>query len=209
MRGGEGAAGERPAFGSWWVPVTCGGCGRMGRICVPCETCRAEMSPASPGSAAVFAYDGPMIGVMRALKSEGNRAAVGWLADLLATRVGAADVVTWVPTSPRRERERGYDQAALLAKAVGRRLDVPVRRTLRRATASHQTGRTRVERLADPPSFVATRPLFGSILLVDDVVTTGATLRSATAALVVAGAAEVCALAVAATPAGGAKRPGR
>jgi competence protein ComFC len=111
------------------------------------------------------------------------------------------DVVTWAPTSDRRRRRRGYDQAELLANGVARQLRVPSRRLLRRDGERSQTGRSRVERLVDAPRFHArpTRePL--RILVVDDVVTTGSTLRSARRALLAAGHREVTLVALGSTP---------
>ena len=87
----------------------------------------------------------------------------------------------------------------MLARAVAWRLGVPCRRLLRRTDGPPQTGRTRAERL-EGPAFVARRRVKGAVLLVDDVVTTGATLRAADAALRAAGAETVHCIAAAATP---------
>jgi len=121
------------------------------------------------------------------------------------------DVVTWAPTSDRRRRNRGYDQAELLANGVARQLRVPSRRLLRRDGERSQTGRNRVERLRNGPSFRA-RPFREPlrILVVDDVVTTGSTLRSAGTALLAAGHREVTLVALGSTPiAGAGSRVGR
>lgn len=111
------------------------------------------------------------------------------------------DVVTWAPTTRARVAQRGFDQAELLARAVARELGVPCRRLLYRAHGPAQTGRGRVDRLAAPG--FRPRPVVRScrVLLVDDVVTTGATLAAAADALRGAGASEVRVVAVAATPA--------
>jgi predicted amidophosphoribosyltransferase len=115
---------------------------------------------------------------------------------------GAVDVVTWAPTAPGRRRARGYDQAEVLARAVARALGVPARGLLRRTDrAGPQTGRRRAERLARAPTFaVAARRVPARVLVVDDVVTTGATLHAACSALVAGGAESVRAVAAAATP---------
>src|SRR5688500_19582640 len=88
------------------------------------------------------------------------------------------DVVTWPPTTPRRRRERGFDQAALLAAVVARRLGRPCRPLLERAAGSAQTGRSAAARRAGP-GFVAARRVRGRILLVDVVATAGASLAAA------------------------------
>lgn len=111
----------------------------------------------------------------------------------------ACQLVTWAPTSDRRARERGFDQAQLIAERVAAELDLPVARLLVRETGPHQTGSTRQQRLGRP----AFRPVAvapANLLLVDDVVTTGGTMVAACAALRAAGAEQVIGLAVARTP---------
>lgn len=148
-----------------------------------------------------------------ALKYRNRRAVARHLARLMVRRLRLADVpihvVSWAPTSRARVMQRGFDQAELLARAVARELGVPCRRLLYRAHGAPQTGRSRAERL-DAPQFRsrrAARPL--SVLLVDDVVTTGATLLAAREALLDAGVAEVHLVAAAATPAQAGARPTR
>jgi predicted amidophosphoribosyltransferase len=98
------------------------------------------------------------------------------------------DVVTWAPTTVSHQHERGMDHAELIARHVGVLLALPVKRLLRRVNAISQTGLDRDERLVTP-EFVA-RPLRRqrNVLVIDDVVTTGATFRAATQALVSVGA---------------------
>jgi predicted amidophosphoribosyltransferase len=113
------------------------------------------------------------------------------------------DVVTWAPTSDARRRSRGFDQGELVARHVARQLGVPCRRLLARSGPSiSQTGRSRIERL-NGPEFVARPGLEGCrVIVVDDVVTTGATMRAAAAALRHAGASEPRLYAIASTPGG-------
>jgi predicted amidophosphoribosyltransferase len=141
--------------------------------------------------------------LLHSLKYRNGRAVAGALGSAMAALVGPGevDVVTWAPTAPARRRARGYDQAEVLARAVARQLGVPHRRLLRRADRTGpQTGRSRVERLARAPTFAAARAVTGRVLVVDDVVTTGATLHAATQALLAGGATSVLAVAAAATP---------
>jgi len=107
------------------------------------------------------------------------------------------DAVTWVPLSPRRRAERGFDQARALAEVVARRLDVPALGLLARDADDRatQARRDRAGRLVamEGRFRVRTAPR-GSVLLVDDVLTTGATASACAAALVHGGADRVCVL---------------
>lgn len=171
-----------------------------------CASCWSAALPA-PGSApvpAAVAFVGAGRRLVLALKYGNGRRLARPLARQVAELVepGCVDLVTWAPTSAGRLRRRGYDQAELLARAVARELGVPCRRLLRRSgRAVHQTGRDRAARTADPPTFVARRLWTAPrVLVVDDVVTTGATLRAARHALERAGCRSVLAVAGAATP---------
>jgi predicted amidophosphoribosyltransferase len=158
--------------------------------------------------AACFAYAGAARALLLALKYRNRRDALDACASAVARLAPAVDVVTWAPTVPRRARERGFDQAELLARAVARQLGVPARRLLRRESATAQTGRSAAARRGGPQ--FRCRPVrgepLGRVLLVDDIGTTGATLAGAAAALRAAGAAEVHARTVAWTPPRGAHR---
>jgi predicted amidophosphoribosyltransferase len=107
----------------------------------------------------------------------------------------AADAVTWVPLASRRRAERGFDQAHVLARALARELDLPAARFVRRTKPTlPQSRRTRDDRLhAMAGAFVHIpgKPAPERLLLVDDVLTTGATASACAAALVDAGAREV------------------
>lgn len=157
--------------------------------------------------AAVARYEADVGEAIRALKYRGRTRVARVLADALApfvrqTLAGAGDVpwvVTWAPTSERRRRDRGYDQAELLARHLAASVGLRHRRMLRRISRGHQTGSRREERLTGP-TFVSRPRVAGAVIVVDDVTTTGATLRAAAGALAEAGAARVVCLAVAWTP---------
>jgi predicted amidophosphoribosyltransferase len=163
------------------------------------------MEPAPDGAPipAVLSFSGGGRRLLLALKYGNARPVVRSLARAMArrSRHERVDVVTWPPTSTARRRRRGYDQAELLARAVAWRLGVPCRRLLERVDDPRgpQTGSSRAERL-EGPTFRARRRVRGTVLLVDDVVTTGATLRAGTSALMTAGARSVRCIAAAATP---------
>lgn len=113
------------------------------------------------------------------------------------------DLVTWAPLSRRRLRKRGYDQAGLLAKEVGRQLGLPVEATLRKCrhtpAQSRQADSTaRRENVSGAYAPLPGRTWEGKrILLVDDVVTSGSTLGECARVLRTAGAGEVWAVTLA------------
>jgi ComF family protein len=118
---------------------------------------------------------------------------------------GAAAVVP-VPLSRRRRRERGFNQAELISKAVAREARLPLENAILRRTKDRppQTGLTRGDRIRNvrsvygaslPPSLRGER-----LLLVDDVLTTGATAEAAARALLRAGAGAVDVLTLARVP---------
>jgi predicted amidophosphoribosyltransferase len=151
---------------------------------------------------AVLPYDADVGRAITGLKNGDRRGRVTPLADALAALVPDLDglVVTWAPTSDARRRERGFDQAELLARAVARRRGLPVMALLRRRPGPAQAGRGVGDRWAHP-GFVARRRWSGPVLLLDDVATTGATLSAAAGALRAAGVPAVHGLVVAKAPA--------
>lgn len=202
------------------LAATCAACGRRGAS--PCVDCHARLQAPAPepdppglsGLVVLLRYDGPARPLVARIKYRGHRQALGWLAAGLAEHVVAAGhrpgVVTWAPTTVAHRRARGFDHGELLARRVARELGAPARRLLKRHAGPAQTGRHARQRRDDGPSFAArvgvatgaVGPSPGPILVVDDVVTTGATLRAAVTALRSTGI-EVVPAALARTP-----RPG-
>jgi ComF family protein len=172
-----------------------------------CAACASSIEPA-PGEAgpppcAAFAYAGPIARAIARFKYEHRPDLARPLGDLLshalsATRSALVDrLVVPVPLHPTRLAERGYNQSALLARRVGHRLGLPclLRALARNRDTRHQARLDRASRAANAAgAFVlpAAGPVRGRrVLLVDDVRTTGATLRACRAALLAGGAADV------------------
>jgi|SRR5690606_20766452 len=177
-----------------------------------CPACAARLTAAvaalPPPTGPIFwlgAYAGPWSRLVHALKFEGDQRLAGPLGRLLALRLGRCgfhpDLVVHVPASPARASERGFDQAALLAAALAAEAGVAARGLLRRSTTSLSQARlSRAQRSLNAGASFEARPCHGrKVLLVDDVLTTGATTAACAAALDGAGAAEVWTAVVART----------
>lgn len=182
----------------------CGAGPTGSRVCPECVV--LDSTPRACTTGASVEYSGDIRRVVSAFKFRSRRRAAVSLAERLVRDIlrdpssPRFDVVTWAPTSRRRSGGRGYDQSELLARIVARRLSLPCRRLLERERGGAQAGRSRAERLHGPVfrARPMKRPL--DILVIDDVVTTGATLRAAAHALQLAGASDVHLRAVASTP---------
>jgi ComF family protein len=192
-------------------PPVCDGCGdplpswRVASCAAGiCARCR-RLRPAVDRMRAIGPYQGELRAIVHALKYDGRRSIAPKLGELM--RMGGrdilagADAVVPVPLHPRRRRQRGFNQAALLASHLG----LPVQEVLRRiiytrpqvelpAARRHRNVREAVQVIAGG----AKAPLLPietkTLVLVDDVITTGATLGACARALKAAGAREVRAL---------------
>lgn len=155
---------------------------------------------------ALLVYEeGPARTLVAGLKYGNHRSAVRWLVEgLSGLAPPGAQLVTWAPTATVRRRQRGYDQARVVARALAKRLGLPLRASLRRCGAQvPQTSLDRLARLANPAFEPVADLTERVVVVVDDVLTTGATLQAAALALHRAGAGEVHGLTVAATPSHG------
>ena len=193
------------------------------QLCHPCrrDLCHLGPAPARLLGLEVWApvsYEGPARDLVRALKFRGALGAADTMAALMAAgappellprpgppglrRPDERPVLVPVPLHPARRRRRGYNQATVLARALGKRTGVELAECLARAgPRGTQVGRPRAARMAQPPGRITARaPPPANALLVDDVATTGATLAACAEALRDAGAAEVRALTFARTP---------
>jgi ComF family protein len=171
-----------------------------------CPICR-DRTYAFERARSFAIYDGALVRAILLLKFEQIELLGKWFAERLAEvalgeeKAMAADVV--VPVPRHRERERGYNQAALLSKPLAKRLCLPHKSVLLMCTRARPDKRilSLEERWESVRGAFATRP--GSqvdnlrVLLVDDVLTTGATLDACARALLEAGAKSVIGLTVA------------
>jgi ComF family protein len=158
--------------------------------CVDCPP------PVISASRAPFLYDGPMGRAIRGMKFSGWHAVGSHLAGAMAevaVDLLPAEVVTWVPLSRRRLARRGFDQAEVLARAVAGHLGAPARALLVRArdtqAQARMTGPQRRRALRD--AFAVRGRAGRRVLLIDDVLTTGATASACALALRRAGATRV------------------
>ena len=123
------------------------------------------------------------------------------VADLMAERIEwlapahmLSGTIVPVPAAPARLRRRGFDSAGELASALAARLEAPLSNCLERRGRGRQVGRRRAERVGHPPRIEARAAAPRSALLVDDVLTTGATLTACARALRTVGASRVVAV---------------
>jgi ComF family protein len=206
------------------VPPECPGCGREGEA--PCRPCLAAigrrlseptglpigLAGSQPRGIVQLEWCGPYSGVARdclhALKYEGEQRLAIALGRLMADRWQRAgiggQVLVPVPVHAERRRERGFDQAELLARVIGRQLGLPVVTAVSRAqrtAAQHSLGRgaraANVGRVFAVPERQAPLVRARWAVLVDDVMTTGATLAACAEALGSAGVQAVSALVLA------------
>jgi len=205
-------------------PAVCVGCGREGTAL--CGTCKRALDARSGEPAGTLIgmpsdvplplvqlewcapYGGLVRDALHALKYRGEQRLAGPLGAAAAARWREAsiggDTLVHVPVHPARRGARGYDQAELLARAAAAALERPALPALRRERATapqYELGRDR--RAANVAAAFGVDPALRAhvvgrwLVLVDDVVTTGATLVACAEALLNAGAAAVSALTIA------------
>jgi len=180
-------------------PLKCSGCGR--RSGPVCKSCWGRLIPPAdvpviPGIDRVVAaweHDGPARNLVLDLKLGGAR----WAAEPMAAAMCAAAArsglrgraITWVPGRRTDSAQRGYDHAELLAARVGALIGLTPARLLRRVRpVVDQASLTAHDRFANLAGAFVARPCPPAVVLVDDVVTTGATAAACGAALRAAGA---------------------
>ena len=221
MRGAAWLAAQADVVSSVVFPARCPACGayceRRGGWCAPClsRTVRphrlalsAEALAALDDAWAVGFYGGALGTLSRALKYRGRRGVLPYLhAAKLPEEFLAADFAVYVPLHEAREKERGFNQAELIFAEWLKAKGIPARPLLQRTrSTAPQYGLGEKERrknvcgafaLAEAGKGGAGEIAGKSIVLLDDILTTGATLTSCAAVLKKAGAGSVYALALA------------
>jgi ComF family protein len=185
------------------LPPACAVCALPAAGVDVCARCLAAPPPFA-ATVAAFPYRFPVDRLLHRLKYGGHLAYADWLGARLADAVAGGlparmhaavpDCAVALPLSPSRQRERGFNQAREIARRCARELEVPLAEPLARSGPSlPQAGQPLRERIANVRGAFSCRACLAgaSVALIDDVMTTGATLADAASALRRAGADRV------------------
>jgi ComF family protein len=187
-------------------PPRCGGCAEVGRAPF-CRICQGALEPAEPfgiagaeAARALYRYGGPLAIAVHHMKY-GKRAelarALGSLLPNIIDPLGPFEGLIPVPLGRKRLAERGFNQALELARGTGMRVYTDALKRIHETPP--QVALSRIDRQANLAGAFSGNPgrvRRARVALIDDVVTTGATARAATAALLNAGARSVVVIAL-------------
>ena len=192
------------------APPRCALCARpcepRHQLCSRCERGLARLAPRwarIPGIDAAWSaapYDSVARELVVALKFAARLPLARRAGVLIATRAPAElleGTIVPVPAAPARRRWRGFDPAEQIATALAAEAGLAIDPCLRRSQGKRQVGRRRSERLADPPRVRLAAAAPDRAVVVDDVITTGATLAACARALRSGGCGRVMALTLA------------
>ncbi len=219
------AAGLKEKLLSLLYPARCLNCGKVvpqgGLFCPACKRVAPERPYlrrfSLPGAGAEgfmilapMSYVGGFRTTLHEFKFRGRKALAFPIGRLMAQTAAAAgdrfDAVVWTPMEKRKRRKRGYDQSELLAKAVAEELALPclpLLEKVRDTGVQHMLSRRERESNVKGAYRAGNSAAGKALLLVDDIVTTGATLTECAKALYAAGAIKVTGLCAADSPAAG------
>lgn len=196
------------------APPQCAGCEREGEIlCIQCQQIVVKATIKNNQDITVVTeFNEVGRKLIHAYKFQRQRNASHIIAKLITQSLPnqSFSMVTSTPTAPVRVRRRGFDHAALLARRVAADLKLPHRPLLFRRSSARQVGQHRETRFRQAENLYGAHPAARGhhILLIDDVITTGATIEACTKALKNAMAASVWAAVLASRPAPPGKEQG-
>ncbi|MDZ7785876.1 MAG: hypothetical protein U5L95_02015 [Candidatus Saccharibacteria bacterium] len=183
------------------LPPRCFGCYRLSRDFKTCSDCRKQSRISHAWI--VTEYDALATSVIQKFKFQRAKRACELIAgelDQLLPELGSELIITHVPTATGRRRQRGYDQSELIAKSLARLRGLPHGTLLYRHGQARQVGADRQKRIKQMQAVFRVHknaPQYPKVLLIDDLVTTGASLEAAARTLKNAGAGRVYAAAFA------------